>query len=103
MSTGQKDLTDTAIAGIALVDGQIFQFEAHLEQSGHLPVLCPLVFLLDLGLRVRSNVRAIRPDQLRIQTSSSGVKSFTMLKSFLISSGDFPLIIFATVLHPTSL
>ena len=36
-------------------------------------------------------------------TSSSGVKSLTMLKSFLISSGVLPLIMFATVLHPTSL
>lgn len=36
-------------------------------------------------------------------TSSSGVKSFTMLKSLRISSGVLPLIMFATVLHPTSL
>jgi hypothetical protein len=31
------------------------------------------------------------------------VKSLTMLKSFLISSGVLPFIIFATVLQPTSL
>jgi len=37
------------------------------------------------------------------RTSSSGVKSLTMLKSFLISSGVLPLIMLATVLHPTSL
>ena len=35
-------------------------------------------------------------------SSSAGVKSFLMLKVFLISSGDFPLIMFATVLHVTS-
>ena len=44
--------------------------------------------------------REIKYEQL---TSSSGVKSLTMLKSFRISSGVFPLIILATVLHPTSL
>jgi len=37
-----------------------------------------------------------------ICSSSSGVKSFWMLKVLRISSGDFPLIIFATVLQPTS-
>ena len=37
-----------------------------------------------------------------IWSSSSGVKSFWILKVFRISSGVFPLIIFATVLHPTS-
>jgi hypothetical protein len=36
-------------------------------------------------------------------TSSSGVKSLTMLNSLRISSGVFPLIMLATVLHPTSL
>ena len=37
------------------------------------------------------------------RTSSSGVKSFTMLKSLRISSGVLPLIMLATVLQPTSL
>ena len=37
------------------------------------------------------------------RTSSSGVKSLTMLKSLRISSGVLPLIMLATVLHPTSL
>ena len=37
------------------------------------------------------------------RTSSSGVKSLTMLKSLRISSGVFPLIMLATVLQPTSL
>lgn len=36
-------------------------------------------------------------------TSSSGVKSLAILKSLRISSGVFPLIMFATVLQPTSL
>lgn len=39
----------------------------------------------------------------RALTSSSGVKSLTMLKSFRISSGVLPLIMLATVLQPTSL
>ena len=39
---------------------------------------------------------------LRTCSSSSGVKSFLMLNVFLISSGDFPLIMFATVLQLTS-
>lgn len=39
---------------------------------------------------------------LRIWSSSSGVKSFWMLKVLRISSGDLPLIMFATVLQPTS-
>ena len=34
--------------------------------------------------------------------SSAGVKSFLMLKVFLISSGVFPLIMLATVLQVTS-
>lgn len=38
----------------------------------------------------------------RICSSSSGVKSFVMLNVFRISSGDFPLIMLATVLQPTS-
>jgi len=38
----------------------------------------------------------------RIWSSSSGVKSFWILKVFLISSGDLPLIMLATVLQPTS-
>ena len=37
---------------------------------------------------------------LRICSSSSGVKSFTMLKILRISSTDFPFIIPATVLQP---
>lgn len=36
-------------------------------------------------------------------TSSSGVKSLTMLNSLRISSGVLPLIMLATVLQPTSL
>ena len=47
--------------------------------------------------------RVIAIEKHELLTSSSGVKSFTMLKSFRISSGVFPLIMFATVLHPTSL
>merc|ERR1719328_143547 len=39
---------------------------------------------------------------LRTCSSSLGVKSFLMLKVFLISSGVFPLIMLATVLHVTS-
>lgn len=39
---------------------------------------------------------------LRICSSSSGVKSLVMLKVLRISSGDLPLIMLATVLHPTS-
>lgn len=38
----------------------------------------------------------------RTCSSSAGVKSFLMLNVFRISSGDFPLIMFATVLHVTS-
>ena len=38
----------------------------------------------------------------RIWSSSSGVKSFWMLKVLRISSGDLPLIMLATVLQPTS-
>lgn len=38
----------------------------------------------------------------RTCSSSAGVKSFLMLKVFLISSGDFPLIMLATVLQVTS-
>ena len=38
----------------------------------------------------------------RIWSSSSGVKSFVMLNVLRISSGVLPLIILATVLHPTS-
>ena len=39
---------------------------------------------------------------LRTCSSSLGVKSFLMLKVFLISSGVFPLIMLATVLQVTS-
>lgn len=42
-------------------------------------------------------------DAIMKRTSSSGVKSLTMLKSLRISSGVLPLIMLATVLHPTSL
>jgi len=35
-------------------------------------------------------------------SSSAGVKSFLILNVFLISSGDLPLIMFATVLQVTS-
>jgi hypothetical protein len=45
------------MAGTA-IDDQTFRLKVHLKQSGHLPVLCPLVLLLDLSLRVRSNIRA---------------------------------------------
>lgn len=45
----------------------------------------------------------IQPSQDELTCSSSaGVKSFLMLKVFLISSGDFPLIMLATVLQVTS-
>jgi len=62
------------------------------------------IFLLNLGLESNNNgsEKASRR-HIESQTSSSGVKSFTMLKSFLISSGVLPLIMLATVLHPTSL
>jgi hypothetical protein len=62
----------------------------------YLSVLRPLILLLNLCLL--------------LGTISSGdsyiegayVKSFVMLNVFLISSGDLPLIMFATVLHPVS-
>ena len=62
------------------------------------------VLLLDLSLQMEpesaTSVFAVMGDLL---TSSSGVKSFTMLNNFRISSGVLPLIMFATVLQPTSL
>ena len=62
------------------------------------------VLLLDLGLYRGRQVRtmALR-GAVGERTSSSGVKSFTMLNSLRISSGVFPLIMLATVLQPTSL
>ena len=62
------------------------------------------IFLLDLGLESDEQglEKALRR-HVEPQTSSSGVKSLTMLKSFLISSGVLPLIMLATVLQPTSL
>ena len=65
---------------------------------------CAYVLLLDLSLideRDPLDMTERRADALR--TSSSGVKSLTMLKSLRISSGVLPLIMFATVLQPTSL
>ena len=63
------------------------------------------VFLLDLGLGASTRIGSERTlmRHIVLRTSSSGVKSLTMLKSFLISSGVLPLIILATDLHPTSL
>jgi len=62
-----------------------------------------LLFDLCLYRRCKSVPKKINERDELERTSSSGVKSLTILKSFLISSGVFPLIIFATVLHPTSL
>jgi len=62
------------------------------------------VFLLNLGLEdIKQHIRERFEGRVEPRTSSSGVKSLTILKSFLISSGVFPLIMLATVLHPTSL
>jgi hypothetical protein len=62
------------------------------------------VFLLNLGLENnKSGSKGGLGRHVEPRTSSSGVKSLTMLKSFLISSGVLPLIMLATVLHPTSL
>jgi len=62
------------------------------------------VFLLNLGLEdSKQYIREGLEGHVELRTSSSGVKSLTILKSFLISSGVFPLIMLATVLHPTSL
>jgi hypothetical protein len=64
----------------------------------------PHVLLLDLRLLIHVQTMSVLSDkQGRVRTSSSGVKSLTMLKSLRISSGVLPLIMFATVLHPTSL
>lgn len=61
------------------------------------------ILLLDLGLQVET-VRKKKEIELKSgQTSSSGVKSLTMLNSLRISSGVLPLIMLATVLQPTSL
>ena len=62
-----------------------------------------LLFDLCLYRRHGSVSKKINERDELERTSSSGVKSLTMLKSFLISSGVFPLIMFATVLHLTSL
>lgn len=68
-------------------------------------ILGPLILLLDLSLEVGMCQPICTETVLLVckRTSSSGVKSLTMLKSLRISSGDLPLIIFATVLQPTSL
>jgi len=50
---------------------------------------------------IRSEMR--RTFSFLICASSSGVKSLTMLNNLRISSGVLPLIMFATVLQPTSL
>jgi hypothetical protein len=64
----------------------------------------PHVLLLDLRLLMHVQVMSVLSnEQGRVRTSSSGVKSLTMLKSLRISSGVLPLIMFATVLQPTSL
>jgi len=47
--------------------------------------------------------RDIPDNAVEARTSSSGVKSPTKLKSCLISSEDFPLIMSATTLHEISL
>ena len=65
-------------------------------------VLSPLILLLDLSLIACELSKGQVCTENR-RTSSSGVKSLTMLNSFRISSGVLPLIMFATVLHPTSL
>jgi len=54
------------------------------------------------GLEERGTDSSAHSFSRLICSSSSGVKSFWMLKVLRISSGDFPLIIFATVLQPTS-
>jgi hypothetical protein len=68
-------------------------------------IFSPLILLLDLSLEVKTRqpIRRRVVEVVSKHTSSSGVKSLTMLKSLRISSGDLPLIMFATVLQPTSL
>ena len=62
------------------------------------------VLLLDLGLKVKKQSVSSKYISVHfVLTSSSGVKSLTMLNNLRISSGVLPLIIFATVLQPTSL
>ena len=64
------------------------------------------IFLLNLSLEQKSEGESGSERESKNtmpRTSSSGVKSFTMLNSFRISSGVLPLIMLATVLHPTSL
>jgi hypothetical protein len=55
------------------------------------------------GLENNSQCQETLRQRFTPLTSSSGVKSVTILKSTLISSGVFPLIIPATTLHPMSL
>ena len=75
------------------IDGQQTQAKTH-------------ILLLDLSLEVKEKCLSMDHDNSkrhRNRTSSSGVKSLTMLKSLRISSGVLPLIMLATVLQPTSL
>jgi hypothetical protein len=84
-------------------------FSPFLERDGiehareHLCSRNSYILLLDLSLEAQRPSSENEGSERCVLTSSSGVKSFTMLKSFRISSGVLPLIMFATVLHPTSL
>lgn len=73
--------------------------------------VCTYVLLLNLSLCIRKMQRTRGGEPIKYRnktkkrhiTSSSGVKSLTMLNSLRISSGVLPLIMLATVLQPTSL
>jgi hypothetical protein len=78
------------------IDGQQFEYK---QAKTH-------VLLLNLSLKVKEKCLSLDQDKnkrRKNRTSSSGVKSLTMLKSLRISSGVLPLIMLATVLQPTSL
>lgn len=75
------------------------------KRSGgkHLAAIACVRAELDHGMDVfEGTYSSAHSFSRRIWSSSSGVKSFWMLKVLRISSGDLPLIMLATVLHPTS-